>query len=267
MDPLLQIEKLWVSYRGVEAVRQVDLAVRPGEIVAILGANGAGKSSLLNAIMAALPGHARTEGEVFFDGKPIGNWPLERRVAAGLRLIPETRNLFGSMSVLENLRLGGFTRYRAGERGWSDGLQTVFEFFPVLEERASQQAGTLSGGQRQMLAIGRALMGKPRLLMLDEPSLGLAPRIVREMLDIVVKLRESGIGILLVEQNARAALHIADRGCVLDLGQRVLEGEARALASDPSFVRTYLGMGRRSPSQCMTDESSTTINEETLSES
>lgn len=257
MSPLLQVENLCISYRGVEAVRQVDLAVCAGQIVAILGANGAGKSSLLNGIMAALPGYARTEGDIRFDGQAIRSWPLERRVAAGLALIPETRNLFGSMSVLENLRLGAYSRFRTGDREWADGLQRVYEYFPVLRERSFQQAGTLSGGQRQMLAIGRALMGNPKLLMLDEPSLGLAPKIVREMLDIVVRLRDSGIAILLVEQNARAALHIADHGCVLDLGELVLQNEAGVLAADPLFVRAHLGMGRRSKARTAAGEAST----------
>src|SRR5690606_1049221 len=183
-----------------------------------------GKSTLLNAIMGALPSGGRSRGAVDFLGHAVHDWPIERKVAHGMTLVPERRELFGSMSVEDNLLLGGFRLYRGGVRDWRDTLEQVFELFPRLRERARQQAGTLSGGERQMLAVGRALMARPRLLMLDEPSLGLAPRIVREIFQTIAQLRSTGVSILLIEQNARAALRVADYGYVLETGEMVLEG-------------------------------------------
>ena len=183
-----------------------------------------------------LPQTGHAAGAVQYAGADVSGWQVERRVAAGMSLVPERRELFGSMSVEDNLLLGGFRRYRARESGWRDTLNEVFDLFPRLRERRGQQAGTLSGGERQMLAVGRALMAKPNLLMLDEPSLGLAPRIVREIFHIIARLRETGVAILLVEQNARAALQVADYGYVLETGEVILHGPARELAGDPKVI-------------------------------
>ena len=202
----------------------------------IIGANGAGKSSLLNALMGVVP----AQGEILFAQRPIGHLPLEARVAAGISLVPERRELFADLGVEDNLRLGAFRRQRS-EREQS--LESVYARFPRLKERRSQLAGTLSGGERQMLAMGRALMSRPKLLMLDEPSLGLAPRIVGEVFEQLVALRELGVSILLVEQNARAALRIADRAYVLELGTITQQGAAAQIADDERLIESYLGMG------------------------
>jgi branched-chain amino acid transport system ATP-binding protein len=241
---LLRVESLAARYGKVAALSPVSLAVPPGSIVTVIGANGAGKSTMLNAIMGALPTTGLASGEVRLDGNDVSAWPVERRVAAGMSLVPERRELFASMSVEDNLLLGGFRRYRMREARWRDSLSDVYELFPRLKERRAQQAGTLSGGERQMLAVGRALMAKPRLLMLDEPSLGLAPRIVREIFHIIARLREGGVSILLVEQNARAALQVADQGYVLETGEVVLAGPAAELATNPRVVESYLGLGK-----------------------
>jgi branched-chain amino acid transport system ATP-binding protein len=234
--PLLALDDVSVAYGKVEAVRGVSLSVQPGSIVTVIGANGAGKTTLLNAIMGLLPAH----GAITFDGSALHGYVIEERVAMGLALVPERRELFGSMTVDDNLVLGGF-RTTAAERASS--LAQVFARFPRLEERRSQLAGTLSGGERQMLAMGRALMGKPRLLMLDEPSLGLAPLIVRDIFEIIVGLRKTGVSILLVEQNARAALQAADQAYVMELGEITAKGPAAQLAADPGIVESYLGLG------------------------
>jgi branched-chain amino acid transport system ATP-binding protein len=218
--------------------------VPAGSIVTVIGANGAGKSTMLNAMMGSLPQTGHSAGTVQYAGTDVSAWQVERRVAAGMSLVPERRELFGTMSVEYNLLLGGFRRYRAREAGWRDTLNEVFDLFPRLRERRAQQAGTLSGGERQMLAVGRALMAKPTLLMLDEPSLGLAPRIVREIFHIIARLRETGVAILLVEQNARAALQVADYGYVLETGEVILHGPARELAGDPKVIESYLGLGK-----------------------
>ena len=228
---LLRVDDLHVSYGRVEAVRGVNLSVGAGQIVSVIGANGAGKSTLLAAVMGALP----SRGTVEYGGKVLRHVPLESRVAAGMTLVPERRELFGAMTVEDNLRLGAYTRRGAGD------LEGVYTRFPRLRERRTQHAGTLSGGEQQMLAIGRALMARPRLLLLDEPSLGLAPLIVREILRIVAELRASGVTVLIVEQNARAALAISDYGYVLEGGQVSAEGPARQLADDPAVVASYLG--------------------------
>ncbi|ARP82782.1 ABC transporter ATP-binding protein [Bordetella genomosp. 8] len=242
--PLLRVEGLAARYGKVGALSPVTLAVSAGSIVTVIGANGAGKSTMLNAIMGALPLTGHASGSVLLDGQDVSAWPVERRVAAGMSLVPEKRELFASMSVEDNLLLGGFRRYRMREAGWRASMQDVYELFPRLKERRAQQAGTLSGGERQMLAVGRALMAKPRLLMLDEPSLGLAPRIVREIFHIIARLREGGVSILLVEQNARAALQVADQGYVLETGEVVLSGAAAELANNPRVVESYLGLGK-----------------------
>jgi branched-chain amino acid transport system ATP-binding protein len=243
-EQLLHIQGLAARYGKVSALDATSLTVPAGSIVTVIGANGAGKSTMLNAIMGALPATGHASGQVFYDGQDVSAWQVERRVAAGMSLVPERRELFASMSVEDNLLLGGFRRYRAREQGWRDSMLEVFELFPRLKERRAQQAGTLSGGERQMLAVGRALMAKPRLLMLDEPSLGLAPRIVREIFHIIARLRQGGVSILLVEQNARAALQVADHGYVLETGAVVLSGPAQELAGNPRVVESYLGLGK-----------------------
>lgn len=239
--PLLQLKGFSVSYGPVEAVHQIDLTVNEGEIIAVIGPNGAGKSTLLNAAMGLLP----SRGELVFEGQLIRRPSVEAMVAAGVGLVPEKRELFGDMSVQDNLLLGGFARWRRGQRDQAERMREVFALFPRLQERCAQLAATLSGGERQMLAIGRALMARPRLLMLDEPSLGLAPLIVREVLRIVASLRGMGVSVLLVEQNARAALQVADRGYVLEMGAVALSGEAPTLLSDRRVIETYLGAGKK----------------------
>lgn len=240
-NPVLELKRVSVCYGVVEAVHQVDLIVNPGEIVTVIGPNGAGKSTLLSAAMGLLP----STGEVWLDGKLIRRPTVEVLVASGVGLVPEKRELFGEMSVEDNLLLGGFSRWRRGQRDQADCRDEVFAIFPRLQERRAQMASTLSGGERQMLAIGRALMARPKLLMLDEPSLGLAPLIVREVLQVVASLRARGVAILLVEQNARAALAVADRAYVLEMGSVALSGAAGDLASDPRIIETYLGIGGR----------------------
>ena len=239
MTALLDVRHLHVAYGKVEAVHDISLTVRPGTIVTVIGPNGAGKTTLLLAIMGFLP----VRGDVQFLGTPAAVLSVEQRVARGLILVPERRELFAMMSVADNLELGAFQRIRRGDRGWRDTLAEVYHRFPRLEERRDQLAGTLSGGERQMLAMGRALMGKPTLLMLDEPSLGLAPLIVREIFRIIADLRSSGVAILLVEQNARAALQVADYGYVLETGELAVEGGSADLAANPRVAATYLGKG------------------------
>ncbi|MCC6869575.1 MAG: ABC transporter ATP-binding protein [Burkholderiales bacterium] len=236
-EPLLRIDRLAVSYGRVEALHDVSLAVDEGRTVTVIGPNGAGKSTLLGAVMGTLP----SRGSIRYAGRDITRLTVEQRVAAGLVLVPERRELFGSMSVADNIELGAFARLRAGDRAALRMRDEVYARFPRLAERARQDAGTLSGGERQMLALGRALMAKPRLLMLDEPSLGLAPIVVREIFSIVVALRAAGVSILLVEQNARAALEVSDYGYVLEIGECVLQGASRDLAADPQVAATYLG--------------------------
>ncbi|MBS0499585.1 MAG: ABC transporter ATP-binding protein [Burkholderiaceae bacterium] len=237
--PLLNIQDFSVCYGPVEALHQVALTVGEGEIVTVIGPNGAGKSTLLNAVMGLLP----STGGVQLAGDKIARPTVEAMVARGVGLVPEKRELFGEMSVEDNLLLGGFARWRRGQRDQAERMGEVFALFPRLQERRAQLAATLSGGERQMLAIGRALMARPKLLMLDEPSLGLAPLIVREVLHIVASLRDLGVSVLLIEQNARAALQVADRGYVLEMGAVALSGEASALLTDRRVIETYLGVG------------------------
>ena len=237
MGALLEVRDLSVAYGKVEAVHRVSLKVDEGSIVTVIGPNRAGKTTLLGAIMGALP----AKGNVVYRGTSIQHMSVEQRVAAGLVLVPEKRELFGSMKVAENLELGAFARIRHGDRQAMDALADVYARFPRLRERRDQEAGTLSGGERQMLALGRALMGKPRLLLLDEPSLGLAPLIVRYIFAIVAALKAAGVSILLVEQNARAALQVADYGYVLETGDLVVEGPSAELAANPKVAATYLG--------------------------
>jgi len=234
---LLEVNDLHAGYGKAEVLRGITLSVRAGQVVTVIGPNGAGKSTLLNALMGLLP----QRGGLRFNGEDVSRLTLEERVMTGLALVPEKRELFGTMSVEDNLVLGGWRPMKQRAPRWREGLEQVFELFPRLKERRAQAAGTLSGGERQMLAIGRALMGQPKLLMLDEPSLGLAPLIVRDIFRIVETLRERGVSILLVEQNARAALNVADEGHVLETGDMVLSGPAAQLATDPRVIETYLG--------------------------
>ena len=242
---LLHVRDLCVAYGKVGALNNANLKVGGGQIVTVIGPNGAGKTTMLAAIMGALPLNGSSRGEIIFDGRNLAGDEVEHRVAAGMTLVPERRELFGEMTVEDNLLLGGFQRYRAGRRDQAETMQEVFALFPRLKERRSQLAGTLSGGERQMLAIGRALMAKPKLLMLDEPSLGLAPLIVREIFRTIEELKRRGASILLVEQNARAALKVADYAYVLETGEVALEGPAAELAQDRRVMETYLGIGRR----------------------
>ncbi len=241
---LLDVRDLHAGYGKVAALHGMHLRAAAGEIVTVIGPNGAGKSTLLNALAGILPLTGNARGQIRFLGHELNRMPVEKRVALGMSLVPEKRELFGSMSVQDNLILGSYCRYKRRESNHADQLQPVYELFPRLRERREQLAATLSGGERQMLAIGRALMARPRLLMLDEPSLGLAPLIVKEIFHIIRRLRETGVTILLVEQNARAALQVADRAYVLETGEVMLEGAADELAQDPKVVETYLGLTR-----------------------
>jgi branched-chain amino acid transport system ATP-binding protein len=236
MDTMLDASSVSVRYGKVEAVHEVNLRVQAGSIVTVIGANGAGKTTLLGALMGMLP----STGHIVYRQRNLRHVAPEARVALGLALVPERRELFGSMTVADNLRLGAFHRRRHADL--RADLASVYARFPRLEERSQQLASTLSGGERQMLALGRALMSRPRLLMLDEPSLGLAPLIVQETFRIVEALRDQGVAILLVEQNARAALKIADYGYVLETGSIALHGPARELEADARLVETYLGL-------------------------
>lgn len=233
----LEVRNVTIRYGRVEAVRNVSMSVQEGQIVSIIGANGAGKSTLLNALMGVLP----LEGHVGYCGVDCTNLSVEERVRAGLVLIPERRELFGSLTVQENLVLGAFTR--PAEQKVT--IEAVFSTFPRLRERRRQRADTLSGGERQMLAMGRALMAHPRVLMLDEPSLGLAPRIVADILDILVGLKERGIAIILVEQNARAALRVSDHAYVMEHGRFTFSGAGADVARNPRVEEVYMGVRRR----------------------
>ena len=236
MTTLLSVTDLHVSYGKVEAVSGVSLEMQAGHIVTVIGPNGAGKTTLLAALMGLLP----SKGESWYDAQDLRLLSTEERVRRGICLVPERRELFTEMTVADNLVLGAYTRWRDREAVQRD-LEEVYERFPRLSERCGQLARTLSGGERQMLALGRALMAKPRLLLLDEPSLGLAPLIVREIFRIVMGLRELGVSILLVEQNARAALETADYGYVLETGSIVHSGPAVNLIHDPRVIASYLG--------------------------
>jgi branched-chain amino acid transport system ATP-binding protein len=238
-DRILSISELSVTYGRAEAVHKMSLDLGRGDIVTVIGANGAGKTTLLNAIMGLL----HSSGTIRFDGMDIRDLSVEQRVTAGMTLVPERRELFATLSVDDNLRLGAF-RARRGEI--STRLDKVYAKFPRLRERRRQHAGTLSGGERQMLAMGRALMANPTLLMLDEPSLGLAPRIARETFQIIVDLSATGVSILLIEQNARAALELASFGYVMEVGRLFISGPARQLAQDERVIESYLGIQIRS---------------------
>ncbi len=235
--PILKVRDLRVAYGHVEVVHGVSLDMTEGALITVIGANGAGKTTLLNAIIGLM--HA--SGTIELGNEPMTAKPLESRVRAGLSLVPERRELFADMSVEDNLLLGGFRR-PARER--VESLADIFARFPRLKERRTQLAGTLSGGERQMLAMGRALMARPKLLMLDEPSLGLAPLIVRDVFHILTELRAAGVSILLVEQNARAALQIADYAYVMELGEITAQGRPEEIAQDQRLIESYLGFGK-----------------------
>ncbi|MBS0341088.1 MAG: ABC transporter ATP-binding protein [Proteobacteria bacterium] len=240
MSSLLTVHDLHAGYGRAEVLHGIAIDAPEGSVITVIGPNGAGKSTLLNALMGVLP----ARGNIEFMGQPIGEFTLEERVMLGMALVPEKRELFGTMPVEDNLVLGAFRQVRLRNSRWREQLDAVYELFPRLKERRTQQAGTLSGGERQMLAVGRALMSRPRLLMLDEPSLGLAPLVVQEIFRTVSALRATGVTILLVEQNARAALEVADHGYVLEMGSVSLEGPARELAGDARVIDTYLGAAR-----------------------
>ena len=239
--PLLVVKGLRAGYGRAEVLHGIDLQAPLGSVITVIGPNGAGKSTLLNALMGVLP----AQGGIEFQGQSIAALSLEERVMLGIALVPEKRELFGSMPVEDNLVLGGFRQVRLGNKAWREQLDVVYQLFPRLQERRTQLAGTLSGGERQMLAVGRALMSRPSLLMLDEPSLGLAPLVVREIFRTIGALRSTGVTTLLVEQNARAALDAADYGYVLEMGDMALHGPASALATDARVVDTYLGAARK----------------------
>ena len=241
-DALLNVKDLHAGYGRAEVLHGLNLQAKKGSVVTVIGPNGAGKSTLLNALMGVLP----SRGSIDYQGKSVVLNTLEERVMQGIALVPETRALFGTMPVEDNLLLGAYRQVRLGAKDTAAAMAEVFKLFPRLEERRAQLAGTLSGGERQMLAIGRALMSKPQLLMLDEPSLGLAPLVVKEIFRILDGLRATGVTILLVEQNARAALEVADHGYVLEMGEIALEGPAADLAKDSRVIDTYLGAARKS---------------------
>jgi branched-chain amino acid transport system ATP-binding protein len=233
---MLEAKNVCVSYGKLNAVKDVSFSIQEGKIVTVIGPNGAGKTTLLKALIGQLP----CSGEITYAGDDIGYAEVESRVERGIVLVPETRELFTDMIVSDNLLLGGYVHRRKAAQVKED-MDKVYDLFPRLRERRAQLAGTLSGGERQMLALGRALMGRPKLLMLDEPSLGLAPLIVREIFRIIARLGEDGVTMLLVEQNARAALETADYGYVLESGEVVHQGKASDLMRDPKVMATYLG--------------------------
>jgi branched-chain amino acid transport system ATP-binding protein len=236
---MLKIRSLHAGYGNLKVLKGISMHINPGEIVTIIGANGAGKTTLLNAIAGLIP---IPSGQVIFDKSEIANVPAESIVSQGCTLVPEGRQVFDTLTIRENLSLGAYVlRKTEGRHSVAVMLETVFTIFPRLRERQHQLGGTLSGGEQQMLAIGRALMNRPKLIMLDEPSMGLAPLIVRSIFQVISTLRESGNTILLVEQNARAALRVADRGYVLETGQIVLEGTADELLKNNDVQRAYLG--------------------------
>jgi len=234
---MLELNGINTFYGKIQALRDVSLKVEDGEIVTLIGANGAGKSTTLMSICGVI--HPRS-GEILFDGKPIQQLPAPEIVKRGISQVPEGRLIFPELTVRENLDLGAFLR--TDKKGIADDMEYVFQLFPILRERVSQTGGTLSGGEQQMLALGRALMARPRLLLLDEPSLGLAPIIIQQIFKIIQKVNEDGTTVFLVEQNANQALHIANRGYVMENGVVVMEGKAQELLSSEKVRKAYLGM-------------------------
>ncbi|MGI9150896.1 MAG: ABC transporter ATP-binding protein [Limnohabitans sp.] len=239
--PLLDIRDLHAGYGKAEVLHGLNLHADAGQVITVIGPNGAGKTTLLNTLMGLLP----TRGQLMYRGEDISDFTLEERVMLGIALVPEKRELFSTMTVEDNLELGGYRQMRMGNMQWRSRIDDVYDLFPRLKERRTQLAGTLSGGERQMLAVGRSLMSRPDVLMLDEPSLGLAPLIVKEIFSIIETLRKTGVTIVLVEQNARAALAVADYGYVLEMGEVSLHGPAAELAQDSRVIDTYLGAARK----------------------
>jgi branched-chain amino acid transport system ATP-binding protein len=236
---MLTVEVLSAYYGRIQALREVSLRVGEGEIVAVIGSNGAGKSTLLNTVCGMIPARG---GQVALAGQPITNLRPDRIVRLGISQVPERRQIFSTMTVMDNLILGAYHRFgRDGRKAVERDMEFVFDIFPRLKERSAQTAGTLSGGEQQMLALGRGWMAKPKLLLMDEPSLGLAPLMAREIFRVSGQLREHGTTILLVEQNARSALELADRAYVLESGRVALEGKASELAGDERVQKAYLG--------------------------
>ena len=232
---MLELQDLQVSYGGIRALKGVSIQVNEGEIVSLIGANGAGKSTTLRAISGL---ERAQSGKILYNGEDITGKPSKYMVQNGLILVPEGRLIFPDMTVLENLKIGAYLR---NDRDVEADIQRMYSLFPRLKERAWQMAGTLSGGEQQMLAVGRALMSKPKLMMMDEPSLGLAPLVVKDIFSIIRTIRDSGVTVLLIEQNANAALKVADRGYVLETGRITLEGSGRELLRNPAVRAAYLG--------------------------
>jgi len=236
---MLRVESVSAFYGAVQALRNVSIHVSPGEIVTLLGANGAGKTTLLKVISGI---HSLAKGRLLFNGQNIAGLPVEQILRLGVGQVPEGRQIFAPLSVMDNLTLGAYVRYQREEKKKIiQDLESLFELFPVLQERQKQRAGTLSGGEQQMVAIGRALMSRPKLLLLDEPSMGLAPKVVSGIFKTVQVLQKRSTTILLVEQNAKAALKIADRGYVIETGRIILEGETKDLLNNKEVQRAYLG--------------------------
>ena len=233
---MLQLEHVVVNYGSIQALRDVSFTVEEGEIVTLIGSNGAGKSTTMRAITGL---KELSAGKIYYEDQDISGWTTRTKVEHGIILSPEGRQIFPRFSVLENLKMGGYMRTKAQ---CEETLQVVHELFPILKEREGQAAGTLSGGEQQMLAVGRAMMGKPKLLLLDEPSLGLAPLIVKDIFHLIKQIREMGTTVLLVEQNARSALKISDRAYVLETGKIVLAGTAGELLRSDEVQKAYLGM-------------------------
>lgn len=235
---MLKVKNIESGYGKLKVLRKISLHVNPGEIVTLIGANGAGKTTLLHTVTGLIKA---TSGDITLKGNNIAKARPEKIVALGCSLVPEGRQVFATMTVLENLILGGYVQYKSDKKASEAELEKIFELFPVLKERGKQLAGTLSGGEQQMLAMGRALMAKPALVMMDEPSTGLAPLIVKNIFEIIQKLKKTGNTVLLVEQNAKAALGIADRGYVLETGKIIVQGPAEDLLANQDVQRAYLG--------------------------
>jgi len=236
---LLKVNNIDVFYGNIQALKQVSLLITNGEIVALIGGNGAGKSTMIKAIIGLL---RKKSGDVYFEGKTITQFPCSEIIRLGIAVVPENRRLFGPLSVKDNLDLGAYLRFtNRGKKEIQSDLQTVFKLFPRLEERSRQSAGTLSGGEQQMVAIARALMARPKAILMDEPSIGLAPLIVQEIFKVIKRLKEEGNTILLIEQNARMALQVSDRTYLMELGRITLEGKSQELVNADSVKKLYLG--------------------------
>ncbi len=236
MKKMLKIDNLVVSYGGIEALKGASIEVEAGKIVTLVGANGAGKSTMLRSIVGLVKAKS---GTVVYEDKDLMHVKPQNIVKHGITLVPEGRRVFADLTVLENLKLGAFSR--RDEKGIKEDMEWVYSLFPILKERTWQQAGTLSGGEQQMLAIGRALMSRPKLLMMDEPSLGLAPLIIKDVFNIIKKINKQGVTILLIEQNANAALHIADIGYVIETGRITIKGTGKELLCNEAVKKAYLG--------------------------